>query len=259
MPRLGYVVVGLLAVSLLDACGSATPPLLQGTIKADQAANPDVNGRASPVVVRVYELRSPAAFSGADFFSLFDKESEALAGDLVGREEYSVRPAETQPYRRQLQPDTKFIGVLVAFRDLENSRWRQVAPVPAERQITITIGIEARSVTVAVAPKGWSLFKKDAPSPSKDSPPSVKDARLPSKDSLLAQANDMVTDLASMNSSGKLTPEQVTQVAQLLTKATALKGDVQNLSSVNPLQLSQLASNLADLQEQVGALKALVK
>ena len=89
MPQWGYAVVGFLTVSLLNACGSATPPLLQGAIKVDQAANPDLNGRASPVVVRVYELRSPAAFSGADFLSLFEKESEALAGDLVGREEYS--------------------------------------------------------------------------------------------------------------------------------------------------------------------------
>jgi type VI secretion system protein VasD len=252
MPRLGYAVVGFLTVSLLGACGSASPPLLQGTIKVDQAANPDLNGRASPVVVRVYELRSPAAFSGADFFSLFEKESETLAGDLVGREEYSLRPAETQPYRRQLQPDTKFIGVVAAFRDLEHSRWRQVAPVPAERQSTIAIGIEARAVTVTVASRGGFPFVKDLLSPSKDS-------KLPSKDSLLGQANVLATDLASMNSSGKLTPQQATQVAQLLTKATALKGELGSLSSVDPLRLPQLASDLVDLQEQVGALKTLVK
>jgi hypothetical protein len=69
----------------------------------------------------------------------------------------------------------------------------------------------------------------------------------------------MVTDLASMNNSAKLTPEQVTQVGQLLTKATALKGALASLNSFDPLQLSQLASNLADMQEQVGALKTLLK
>jgi AmmeMemoRadiSam system protein A len=41
MPQWGYAVVGFLTVSLLNACGSATPPLLQGTIKVDQAANPE--------------------------------------------------------------------------------------------------------------------------------------------------------------------------------------------------------------------------
>ena len=246
MPQWGYAVVGFLTVSLLNACGSAAPPLLQGTIKVDQAANPDLNGRASPVVVRVYELRSPAAFSGADFFSLFEKESETLAGDLVGREEYGLRPAETRPYRRQLQPDTKFIGVVGAFRDLEHSRWRQVAPVPAERQSAIAFGVEARAVTVTVGSGGGSFFTKLLPS---------KDSRVPSKDSLLGQAKVLVADLTSMMSGGKLTPEQSTQAAQLLTKATALTGELGNLKSVDPLRLPQLASDLVDLQEQVSALR----
>ena len=274
MLRWGYAVVGLLTVSLLHACGSTSPPpppLLQGTIKADQAANPNLNGRASPIVVRVYELRSPAAFSGADFFALFDNESETLARDLVGRsEEYGLSPAETQPYKRQLQPDTKFIGVVAAFRDLEHSRWRQVVPVPAERQSTIAIGIEARAVTLTVGPEGGSFFSKvfpwlskEAPSPPKDAALPSKDAVLPSKDALkdalLAQANGMATDLATMKSSGKLTPEQATQTAKLLGKATTLKSDLENLKSVDPLKLSQLASTLVDLQQQVGALKALVK
>ena len=268
MPRWGYAVVGLLTVSLLDACGSrsSSPPLLQGTIKVDQAANPNLKGEGSPIMVRVYELRSPAAFSGADFFSLFDNESATLAGDLVGREEYGLRPAETQPYQRQLQPDTKFIGVAAAFRDLEHSRWRQVVPVPDERQSTIAIGIEARAVTLTVGSQGGSFFtkvfpwlSKDAPVPSKDAALPSKDAVLPSKDVLLAQANGMATDLATMKSSGKLTKEQATQTARLLVKATTLKSDLENLKSVDPLALSQLASTLADLQQQVGALKALVK
>ena len=246
MPQWGYAVVGFLTVSLLNACGSATPPLLQGTIKVDQGTNPDLNGRASPVVVRVYELRSPAAFSGADFFSLFEKESETLAGDLVGREEYDLRPAETRPYRRQLQPDTKFIGVVAAFRDLEHSRWRQVAAVPAEKQSAIAIGIEARAVTVTVGSGGGSFFTKLLPS---------KDSKLPSnKDSLLGQANVLVTDLTSMISGGKLTPQQTMQAAQLLTKATSLKGELGNINSVDPLKVPQLASDLVDLQEQVRAL-----
>ena len=138
------------ALALLGACGSAPPPLLQGSIKTDPAVNPDARGRPSPVVVRIYELKSTAAFNSADFFSLFEKESETLAGDLVGRDEVDLPPAETRPYKRQLQPDTKFIGVVAAFRDLENSRWRQAAAVPAKRKVTVTIGIEAKAVTVAV-------------------------------------------------------------------------------------------------------------
>jgi len=82
---------------------------------------------------------------------------------------------------------------------------------------------------------------------------------LPSKDVLLAQVNGMATDLATMKSSGKLTPAQETQMAKLLVKTATLKSDLENLKSVDPLALSQLASTLVDLQQQVGALKALMK
>jgi len=136
-------------LAFLAGCGSS-PPLLQGAIKVDPTTNPDVQGRPSPVIVRVYELKSPTTFNGADFFSLFDKEQETLGGDLIGREEYQMRPAETKPYRRQLQPDTKFIGVAAAFRDLEHSQWRQAVAVPPKRTATVSIAVEARAITVAV-------------------------------------------------------------------------------------------------------------
>jgi len=138
-----------LSIGVIGACATA-PPLLHGTIKAAASTNPDTRGRPSPIVVRVYELRALGAFNNADFFSLFEKESETLGPELVGREEYTVQPSETKPYQRQLQPDTKFIGVAAAYRDLENSRWRQSAAVPASREITLTVGVDKQAVTMTV-------------------------------------------------------------------------------------------------------------
>ena len=141
------LLAGVVAVAV--GCGSS-PPLLHGAINVDPNVNPDRAGRPSPIVVRIYELKSVAAFNGADFFALFDNEGAALSGELVGREEFQLQPGETRQYRRQLQPDTKFIGVVGAFRDLEQSRWRQTVPVPSKRSPTITIGLQARAVTIAV-------------------------------------------------------------------------------------------------------------
>ena len=139
----------LLGLLLAAGCGSS-PPLLRGTIAVDSNVNPDRAGRPSPIVVRVYELKSVAAFNSADFFALFDNEQATLSGELVGREEFQLQPAETRQYQRQLQPVTKFIGVVGAFRDLEQARWRQTAPVPKKSKPAITIGVQARAVTVAV-------------------------------------------------------------------------------------------------------------
>jgi type VI secretion system protein VasD len=139
----------VLGIALLVGCSSG-PPLVQGTIKAEPAVNPDRGGRPSPIVVRVYELKAVAAFNGADFFSLYDKEQETIGADLVGREEFLLQPSESRQYRRQFQPDTKFIGVIGAYRDLEQSRWRQVMPVPAKGKATVTIGVQARAITLEI-------------------------------------------------------------------------------------------------------------
>jgi type VI secretion system protein VasD len=152
--RLFVILAGITA---MVACSSTTPSrLMRGSITVDQRANPDANGRPSPVVIRVYELKSLTVFSTADFFALFEKEGETLGGDLLGREEFQLDPGEKRPYQRQLQPDTKFIGVVAAFRDLEHARWRQAAPIPPKRTlsitstISITLGLETEAVTVGL-------------------------------------------------------------------------------------------------------------
>src|SRR5262249_58169575 len=78
-------------VVLLVGCSSG-PPLVQGTIKAEPSVNPDRGGRPSPIVVRVYELKAVAAFNGADFFALYDKEQETIRGDLVGPQHSLLHP-----------------------------------------------------------------------------------------------------------------------------------------------------------------------
>ena len=49
------------------------------TVAANAEVNPDVNGRPSPIVVRVFQLRADAAFAGAEFFPLFDDEQPVFA------------------------------------------------------------------------------------------------------------------------------------------------------------------------------------
>jgi len=82
-------------IALAVGCGSS-PPLLRGSIVVDSNVNPDRAGRPSPIVVRVYELKSVAAFNSADFFALFDNEAATLSGELVGRDEFQLQPGETR-------------------------------------------------------------------------------------------------------------------------------------------------------------------
>ena len=147
----------LLGVALLGAgCGGAPKPppptTVNGAIQASPQLNPSVNQRPSPLLLRVYELKSPAAFSSADFMALYERDQATLAADLVARDEFTLQPGENRPYKKTLGPDTKFIGVVGAYRNLEKATWRAVVAVQPNKTQTLTISAGALAVSAEVKP-----------------------------------------------------------------------------------------------------------
>src|SRR5262245_37702072 len=64
------------------------------TLAASADTNPDSSGRPSPVVVRVYQLKTDAAFKGAEFFALYDDDQKVLGQELISRDEFVLGPSE---------------------------------------------------------------------------------------------------------------------------------------------------------------------
>ena len=145
---------GVALVGLLTLASCASPPkptLVAATLQAGAASNPDLRKRASPLVVRVYELRSAAAFEDADFVSLYERDQATLAAEMIGREEFVLRPGESRSWDKVAAPDTKFIGVMAAFRDIERARWKSIVAIKPGVKNTVTIraddvAIEAKAV-----------------------------------------------------------------------------------------------------------------
>lgn len=140
---------GLLAAAALSGCSMfGGPAVLKAQVVASAQVNPDARKRPSPVVVRIFELKAPTLFEQADFVSLFEKDQAVLGPELVSREEFVMRPGETKPVTKPLSPDTKFIGVMVAFRELERARWRAVVPVAAGKKNVVSIDLSDITVQV---------------------------------------------------------------------------------------------------------------
>jgi type VI secretion system protein VasD len=140
--RRGWLLAGLLAAVALPGCSMfGGPAVLNANVVASAQVNPDARKRPSPVVVRVFELKAATLFEQADFVSLFEKEQATLGAELVSREEFVLRPGESKPLSKPLSPDTKFIGVMVAFRELERARWRAVVPVAAGKKNVVSIDL----------------------------------------------------------------------------------------------------------------------
>lgn len=135
--------------ALIAGCASkpvVTPVSITLTAGAD--ANPDARGRASPLTVRIYVLKSPGPFEGADFFSLFEKDQATLGAELVQREEMLLRPGESRKLDLTLPADAKAIGVMAAFRDLDRARWREVRAVEPGKPQTLTVTFGARQIRI---------------------------------------------------------------------------------------------------------------
>jgi type VI secretion system protein VasD len=149
-----------LLVLALSACGSAPPKPVATKVEIMAAAdiNPDGDGRASPVVVRLFQLRTDAEFAGARYFPLYDHEKEVLGQGLISRDEFPMAPGAKLEQDLPVSPETRFFGVSVGFRD-PTAQWRAVVPVPPKsikrilKEQRVTIRLEKTAVAVTVNEK----------------------------------------------------------------------------------------------------------
>lgn len=121
---------------------------IDATIIVSANANMDRRGRASPIVIRVYELKSKAAFQNPDFFALFDQEANALGDDLLAREQYELAPNRQKRITKKLHQDTRFIGVVAAFQEIGRARWFDIHELKSHRKNKVTIKIGKHTASI---------------------------------------------------------------------------------------------------------------
>jgi type VI secretion system protein VasD len=149
--RAALVVTAAGCTALLAGCAKPTPPkprTLTLDVQAAANVNPDGSGRPSPVVVRIYELKSAAPFETADFLSLHEKDQSILGAEIVVRDEFVLMPGAARNIKREAG-ESKFIAVMAAFRDLERARWRAVSPLVLGADNSFVVRLDASTVQLA--------------------------------------------------------------------------------------------------------------
>ena len=127
------------------------PPYTELDIKASSDANPNIQGQASPVVVRVYELGAKDIFQNSGFFPLFSQDKGVLGPDLLKKSEFELRPTESKTIHRTLEPATRYLGIVVAYRDIGNANWRAVIPVDPDGHDTYSVDVNRLSLAISQA------------------------------------------------------------------------------------------------------------
>ncbi|MDB5993528.1 MAG: type secretion protein [Pseudomonas sp.] len=143
---------------LLAGCSALSPystlTKLDLTLSANDRLNPDLHGRPSPIVVRLIELKNPVAFENVDFFSLYERPKESLAPDLVASEELELRPGESLDLKLSVDSGSRYVGVLAAYRDLPETKWRYVVSLSPNERTHAELRLDQAGIHYALAPNG---------------------------------------------------------------------------------------------------------
>jgi type VI secretion system protein VasD len=119
-------------VALAAGC-AAKPPVdvpLRGIIQAQDDLNPSLDGRSSPLRISIFQLRKVDKFKDADFFALYDDANTVLGADMIGREDLTLKPGDVRKYEREVDPETRYIGVIGAYRDINQAKWLGYVEMP---------------------------------------------------------------------------------------------------------------------------------
>jgi type VI secretion system protein VasD len=134
---------------------------LEITVTADAGANPDDKGRAAPILVRIYELKSEGSFESADYFSLNANDKAVLGSDLLVRDEFILRPGDAKTMKRKSHPELAAIGVIAGYRDLAQADWRAVQKIDAAPEVAwyrAVLPTNKVKLQIELQPKGIQLI-----------------------------------------------------------------------------------------------------
>lgn len=151
VPRFRWLSLLVLAL-LLAGCARdklPDPTPVELLITASPSVNPDRNDRPSPILVRVYELRSAGAFETADFFGLLEQDQAVLGGEMINRWEFQLDPGETTRLDASFQAASSTLGIVAAYRDIEQAKWRAVMPLRSGRKNELSAMLGQLEVSIA--------------------------------------------------------------------------------------------------------------
>ncbi len=105
------------------------PTKIELRVEAEKDVNPNAEGKPSPVLLRIYELKGLTGFNAADYFALNQQDQTAIGADLARKQELIIRPGEKKTYAIEPESGTGFLGAYAGFRSLGSARWRVSSPI----------------------------------------------------------------------------------------------------------------------------------
>jgi type VI secretion system protein VasD len=98
----------------------------------DSDVNPDELGTASPLFIRMYELKATKMMKRADFIEIYERDKKVLGADMVAVHKLKhFKPGEKRAENFVLQPDTNYVALFGEFLEFKDAKYKLIIPVVA--------------------------------------------------------------------------------------------------------------------------------
>ncbi len=130
-------------------------------VEAD--VNPDDTEVPSPLIVRMYELKSPKTFQKANFIDLYEKDDEVLGVDLVGRQTLKhMQPGENRTSHFVLNKETEYVGLFAEFLKYKEAKYKVVIPIAKTNVFSSTAKVRLfENQLILVSERDGKAIQKD--------------------------------------------------------------------------------------------------
>jgi type VI secretion system protein VasD len=168
---LRFMLIFLLAALLCGSCASNTgrPETVSVIVDISTNANPDLQGRPSPVVLTVHTLSDAEEFQSADYLALLQRPADAMPESLLTRHRLeALAPGDRLRLPLKLPRHTQYVGIVAELMLFDHARTRVLLPVPKggdDRVLHVKLmrqGIRSvRSADSDVTAARFSRFNED--------------------------------------------------------------------------------------------------
>jgi len=140
----------LFLIGMLASCGWwHTQRSAKVYFNAANYLNPDVAGKAAPVVITVYQLKYPNRFRQATYSQLADNAANLLGSNLIDKQTFEIRPRQHNNITLNLTDETRYLGFIADYRNINSAEWRTIIETPKKtKHVKLDINLESQAISV---------------------------------------------------------------------------------------------------------------
>lgn len=148
---------------IISGCSTTKPQPMQILIKSGNIINSEPQ---QPVQISFFQLCSTSRFQSASFDDLTLHPQEYLQADILALNTLMIKPKQQLQTSISILPNTIYLGIVVAYQNFINAKWRQTLTILQPNKKIIIIQILNNAFTtkindISLLKRFWVGVKKE--------------------------------------------------------------------------------------------------